>query len=72
MVALLKQSGPAPLPTAADCPRLLCVAEVVAHPQGGWTIAAPEDATRSTIRLYRGNWSTREAAECALQSLTWL
>lgn len=61
--------APAPLPTAAECPPQLCHAEVVGHPAGGWTIAAPIDATRSTARVYRGNYSAESSAQAALATL---
>lgn len=59
---------PAPLPNAADCPPQRCFLEVVPHPAGGYTLAEPVDATRSSVRLYRGQWSTAEAAQAALDA----
>lgn len=56
---------PCRLPTADEVPPMLCEREVVRHPAGGWTIAEPVDATRSTRRIYRGNWSTWAAARAA-------
>lgn len=60
---------PAPLPSVAECPRQLCNLEVAPHPRGGWTIAAPIDATRTTQRLYRGQYSTRRRARAALNAI---
>lgn len=57
---------PAPLPTVANCPQSNVYREVVPHPSGGYTHAQPCDATRSTVREYRGWWSTRRAARAAL------
>lgn len=54
----------APLPRNAV--PVLVWREVVRHPAGGWTIAAPVDATRSTVRIYHGNWPRRAAAVAAL------
>lgn len=54
----------APLPRKA--PPVLVWREVVRHPAGGWTIAAPVDATRSTVRIYHGNWPRKAAALAAL------
>ena len=65
---ILPDGWPAPLPTAAQCPRALVHLEVAAHPQGGWTHAAPIDATRGTARIYRGWWATERAAAAALES----
>lgn len=67
--AAAPECAPAPLPTAAECPRQLCTLEVVRHPDGGWTIAAPVDATRSTRRIYRGWWARRAQASTSLASL---
>lgn len=53
---------PCRLPGAADVPAQICFREVVQHPAGGWTIAAPVDATRSSLRIYCGNWPTYGAA----------
>jgi hypothetical protein len=61
--------APAPLPTAAQCPPMLCVLEVVRHPAGGYTHATPIDATQSSVRIYRGWWSSRRAAAAALENL---
>lgn len=47
-------------------PVALVFAEVVHHPRGGWTIAQPIDATKSTIRNYEGWWATKAAAVAAL------
>lgn len=41
---------------------VLVYREVVRHPAGGWTIAEPVDATRGTVRIYRGRWTTKAAA----------
>lgn len=60
------KSRSAGLPTAAQCPRALVHLEVVSHPSGGFTLAEPIDATRSTCRIYTGWWSNRAAAEAAL------
>lgn len=61
--------APAPLPSAAECPPMLCVLEVVRHPAGGYTIARPVDATRTTQRVYQGQYLTRSAAQAALDRL---
>jgi hypothetical protein len=45
----------------------LAVLEVVRHPRGGWTIAAPVDASRSALRVYQGNYSSRRAAQRVLE-----
>ena len=57
---------PRRLPTAAEVPAQVCFREVVRHPAGGWTIAEPVDATKSALRIYRGNWSTWGAAGAAM------
>lgn len=62
-------NAPAPLPTAAQCPPMQCVLEVVPHPAGGYTIAKPVDATQSSVRLYVGEYSTRARAQAALDHL---
>lgn len=59
---------PAALPTVANCPQSIVFMEVVRHPAGGWTIAEPIDATRSTQRIYRGHWNSKRAARGALES----
>lgn len=64
-----ERRGPAPLPTADQLPPQLCFREVVPHPAGGWTIAQPVDATRSTRRLYRGRWAKHEDALEAMEAL---
>lgn len=65
-----ERSGrPAPLPTAAECPAQRCVLEVVRHPAGGWTIAMPVDATQSSVRIYRGQYSTRRRAREVLNAI---
>ena len=56
---------PCRLPGAAEVPAQICFREVVQHPHGGWTIAEPIDATQSTARIYRGNWSDYRAAVAA-------
>lgn len=66
--ALLGRGEPAPLPTAAECPAQLVHLEVVGHPRGGWTLAEPINATTSSIRIYRGWWSNRAAAQAALDA----
>lgn len=62
-------SAPAPLPVAAQCPAQRCALEVVPHPRGGWTIATPIDATQSSVRIYRGQFSTRRRARAALDAI---
>lgn len=64
-----ERRAPAPLPTAAEVPPQLCFREVVPHPAGGWTIAQPVDATRSTRRIYRGRWAKHADALEALEVL---
>ena len=60
--------APAPLPSAADLPAApLALLEVVGHPRGGWTVAVPVDASRTTARIYAGNFATRTAARAALK-----
>jgi hypothetical protein len=46
-----------------------CALEVVPHPSGGYTLAAPVDATRSSVRVYRGWWARRAQAEAAMGSI---
>jgi hypothetical protein len=58
---------PCRLPSAADVPAQICFREVAQHPAGGWTIAEPVDATKSALRIYRGNWSSRAAALAAME-----
>lgn len=48
---------------------MLTCLEVVPHPAGGWTVAHPLDATRSTLRTYRGRFFSRRRAEAALDNL---
>lgn len=47
-------------------PQPLVALEVKRHPRGGWTLAVPVDAARSSARLYRGWWPRRAAARRAL------
>lgn len=56
---------------AAPAPQLTFLA-VRRHPAGGWTHAAPVDATKSTVRIYRGWWSTKRAAVAAARAEGWL
>lgn len=67
--ALPVHEHPAALPTIDNCPPALVYREVVKHPRGGYTHALPVDATQSTVRVYRGWWPTRNAADHALESL---
>ncbi len=69
LTAAAPRSTPAPLPTAATCPAPRCFLEVVRHPAGGWTIAAPLDASSSSARIYRGRYLTRPRAQAALDEL---
>lgn len=60
---------PAALPTANDVPAVpLALLEVVRHPAGGWCIARPVDASRSTVRFFSVRYSTRAIAQAKLDA----
>jgi hypothetical protein len=60
---------PAALPTVNDVPAApLALLEVVPHPQGGWCIARPVDASRSTTRFFSVRYSTRAIAQAKLDA----
>jgi hypothetical protein len=37
-------------------------AQIVRHPQGGWTLAVPT-GNGSTVRIYRGHWTRKPTAK---------
>jgi hypothetical protein len=65
MVANAHQFAPPPPAVVPRQPMTLL--EVVSHPQGGWTIAVPVDASRCTVRIFRGWWATEAAAQRFLE-----